>query len=278
MKLFGRKRYKIGLALGSGSARGLAHIGVIKALQEASIPVDMIAGTSIGAVVGACFAKEGNIEAIEKLALKTNLKQLALFINPDFRMLRKGIVQGGKIEELLLSVLGDVEFKDLKIPFASVAADINTGHEVISRDGPVREAVRASISIPAIFVPVVAENRCLVDGGLINPLPVDIVKEMGADFIIAVNVLSYPQRRKSFTIFHRSNEQDIPNIFDTLLRSIFIMEYEIIELKILKADITINPDVSHIGAFEFYKAEEAIKEGYRAAQEYMPEIEQLLGR
>jgi len=277
MKFFTRKTRNIGLALSSGGARGLAHIGVIKALQEESIPVNMVSGTSMGALVGACFAKDGNVDAIEKLARMVNLRFLSEFLDPSFRMLRRGVIQGGKIDKLLYSLLGNTQFKDLKIPLAIVTVDINTGREVVFRKGIVREAVRASIAIPAIFTPLLSEGKCLVDGGLISPLPVNIIREMGAKVIIGVNVLAEPHKMQSHGIF-RDTGADAPNIFEALLRSIYIMEYEIMKLNMQKADIVINPDVRAIRAFEFFKAKEAIKAGYKAAGDGMPKLKRLLGK
>jgi NTE family protein len=265
----------IGLALGSGVARGLAHVGVLKALKEASIPIDMIAGTSMGAIVGACFANDGAISAIETLALKMHWRQLARLLDPKLNFLKKGLVHGKKIEEYLKSLIGDIEFKDLKIPLAVIATDINTGEEVVFREGSVIEAVRASISIPGIFIPVRLRGRCLVDGGLTNPVPVDVLSDMGAKFIIAVNVLAEPQKRNTACVDPSSIPQ-IPNMLNTLLQSLYIMEYEIIKSKIIKADIVINPDVSKMEAFEFHKKQQAILAGYNAARDTLPELRRLL--
>jgi NTE family protein len=273
MGFFRTRPYKIGLALGSGAARGIAHIGVIKALKEAGIPIDMVAGTSMGAMVGACFAREGNVDAIEEMALNINPRHFAHILDPHFSSLRKGIFQGDRIEEMLYSLVGDIEFKDMKIPFAAVAVDIHTGHEIVIKEGSVVDAVRASISLPGIFVPVLLEGGCLVDGGLINPVPINTVRDMGATFIIAVNVLTDPKKRKSLALFKEDRTSTIPNILDTLIQSLLIMEYEIIKMKTLDADIVISPDVSNIEAFEFHKGRQAISQGYSAAKDSLPKLE-----
>jgi len=279
MRFFRRKPPKTGLALGSGAARGLAHIGVLKALRDASTPVDMVAGTSIGAMVGACFAKEGEITAVEELALNTGWRELARLLDPRLGSLRKGLIHGRRIQELLYSLIGDVEFKDLKIPFAAVATDLNTGREVVIRKGSVVEAVRASISMPGIFVPVTLEDRCLVDGGLTNPVPADILHDMGASLIVAVNVLVEPQESKhAASLSKEGGVPGLPNIFNALIQSIYIMEYEITKARTLKADVVITPDVSHIGAFEFHRGEEAILAGYAAARKALPKLHRLAGR
>ena len=196
MKFFDREKPKIGLALGSGAARGLAHIGVLKALKEKNIFVDMIAGSSMGALVGACYAKNGEITDIEEIVLKMDWKQLARLADPNLTLLFKGVIHGKKVKELLKTIIGDVKFKDLKIPLAVVATDVNTGEEIVIKEGSVIEAVRASISIPAIFMPVKLNSRFLIDGGIVNPVPVNVVKDMGATFVIACNVIHKLQGRR----------------------------------------------------------------------------------
>ena len=279
MEFFRRKPPKVGLALGSSAARGFAHIGVLKALKEASIPVDMVAGTSMGAMIGACFAKEGEISAVEEIAINTGWRELARLLDPKLGSLRKGLIRGQRIEEFLYSLIGDAKFRDLKIPFAAIATDVNTGEEVVIREGSVIEAVRASISIPGVFVPVRLEGKCLVDGGLTNPVPADIVRDMGAKFIIAVNVLVEPQKSKRTVSPPKGDEMaEVPNIFNTLIQSIYIMEHEIIKSRMPKADIIISPDVSRIEAFEFYKGEEAILAGYEAARNALPRLRRLVAK
>jgi len=165
---------------------------VLKALKEAEIPIDMVAGSSMGTMAGACFANDGDISAAEKMALRTGWRQVARILDLKLSFLGKGLIRGQKIEALLRSLIGNAEFKDLKIPFAAVATDVNTGKEVVIRKGSVIQAVRASISMPGIFVPATFEGKCLVDGGLPNPVPADVLRDMGAKFVIAVNVLVAP--------------------------------------------------------------------------------------
>lgn len=203
MDLFKKRRPKIGLALGSGAARGLAHIGVLKALKEKNMPIDMIAGSSIGALVGACYARKDEIANLEQIVLNTDWKQLARLADPNLVLLFKGVIHGKKVKELLRSLIGDVEFKDLKIPLAVVATDVSTGEEIIIKEGSVIEAVRASISIPAIFMPVKFRDKFLIDGGIVNPVPVSVVKNMGPTFVIACNVIHKPQRRKPLKFMKR---------------------------------------------------------------------------
>jgi len=176
---------KTGLALGSGSARGWAHIGVIQALAEAGINIDYIAGTSIGSVVGSVFAA-GNLNALEEVAVRLDWKQIAYLF--DVVLPKSGLIDGKKVAGFVRNHLSEINIEELPIPFCAVSTDLNTGEEVVIREGGIIEAVRASISIPGIFTPVRNNGRILVDGGLVNPVPVSVVKEMGADFVIAVDL------------------------------------------------------------------------------------------
>ncbi len=182
-----KKGLKFGLALGSGSARGMAHIGIIQVLEAYHIPIDMIAGTSIGAVVGSVYATGASVEQMKEAALA--MKQRGSFAIFDPTIPRSGLISGNRAEEILNSIaLQDKTFDDLKIPFAAVATDIKTGAKVILNQGSVIKAVRASISIPGIFTPVKYQDYYLVDGGVVDPVPVDVVQKMGADIIIAVSL------------------------------------------------------------------------------------------
>ncbi len=271
MKL--RKR-KIGLALGSGAARGLAHIGVLGVLEREGIPVDMIAGSSAGALVGALYAQGKTASKIQDLAIELGSKRFALLADPTLP--KTGLIKGRKIEEEFKSIIGgDIEFGDLKIPFACVAADIETGEEVVINQGSVLEGVRASISIPVIFTVVRREGRYLVDGGLVNPVPVSILKSMEADFIIAVNVTPDIRERTQ----HRGKEEEElkePNIISVLMQSIYITTYSLVKSSMEGADVIIEPQVAHIGHFDFHRARECILQGSLAAQASIPEIKRKL--
>ncbi|MDD5399280.1 MAG: patatin-like phospholipase family protein [Dehalococcoidia bacterium] len=267
---------KIGLALGSGAALGLAHIGVIKALREADIPIDMIAGTSMGALVGACYAADGQIEDVEELALSTNLRKITHLLDPKFTFIRVGFLTGNRVENFLKPIIGDRNISDCKIPFAAVAADIQSAEQVILSQGSLLKAVRASISIPVVFVPVNYSGRFLVDGGTLNPVPADVVRSMGATFTIAVNVLNNPRERIHLGLTGNKESTRAPGIMNTLLQSFYLMEYEMVRASILKADIMIEPDVRNIEIYEFHRGQEAIAAGYKAAQDVMPEINRML--
>jgi len=176
---------KIGLALGGGSARGWAHIGVIRALNEAGIDINYIAGTSIGSVVGSVFAS-GNIKDLEEVAVRLDWKQIAYLF--DVVLPKSGLIDGKKVAGFVRNHLRKSNIEELPIPFCTVSTDLETGKEIVIRKGDIIEAVRASISIPGIFTPVRNNGIILVDGGLVNPVPVSVVREMGADFVIAVDL------------------------------------------------------------------------------------------
>ena len=186
------KRPKIGLALGGGGPRGLAHIGVLKVIEENGIPIDCVAGASMGALIGAVYAAGVETERLEEIALNMDLKQTALMLAPTIA--RSGLIEGGRVREFIKSFVGDANIEELKIPFAAVATDINTGEEMVIDRGSVAEAVRASISVPGIFTPVRLGERFLVDGGLVNPVPISVVREMGAEAVMAVNVMVSVER------------------------------------------------------------------------------------
>jgi len=182
-----KKGLKFGLALGSGSARGMAHIGVIQALEAYHIPIDMIAGTSIGSVVGSVYATGASVKQMKEAALAMKRSKTISLMVPTLPY--SGLISGNRAEEILNKIaLKDKTFDDLKIPFATVATDIKTGAKVILNQGSVIKAVRASISIPGIFTPVKYQDYYLVDGGLVDPVPADVVEKMGADIIIAVSL------------------------------------------------------------------------------------------
>jgi NTE family protein len=183
---------KIGYALGGGAARGLSHIGVLKVLHEQGISPDIIAGTSVGALIGALYAGGLEPAEIEQLVLGLDWKKLLYLV--DMTLPLTGLLQGKRVVSLLKSILGDATFSQLRCDFACVATDIVSGEQVVLCDGSLIEAVRASISIPGIFTPVAIKGRYLVDGGLINTVPVSVCREMGAKYVIGVNVIPVPTK------------------------------------------------------------------------------------
>jgi NTE family protein len=269
------KKGKVGLVLGGGAARGLAHIGVLEVLDKEGIPVDMIAGTSAGAAVGALYAQGSEGSRISEAAAEMNWRKWTALI--DLALPKNGFIRGRKIKNLLKSIIGDVEFSGLKIPLACVATDINTGAEVVIEQGSVLDGVRASISVPVIFTVVKWKGRYLVDGGLVNPVPVDVVKRMGADFTIAVNVTADVVERIDRRKKGRAKGIKEPNIFDVLMSSLYITTYALVKPSLEAADIVIEPDMPNIGYGDFHQVQECIRRGRLAARSSIPEIKKQLG-
>lgn len=269
------RRKKIGLALGSGSARGLAHIGVLTVLKREGIPIDIIAGTSAGAVIGALYARDKETIQMRNLALGMTWKKLAPLVDPSLPV--TGLLKGKKIRNLIAPIIGrDVKFSDLKIPVACVATDIDTGEEVVIDEGSVLEALRASISIPAIFTVFKWKGRYLVDGGLVNPVPVSVVKRMGADFVIAVNVIPDVEERIHRADKERAERAKEPNIFNIIMQSIYIGTYSLVRSSMEEADIIIEPNVGHVSSGDFLHAQELIQQGELAAQASIHELKKKL--
>jgi len=297
-------RGTVGLALGSGSARGWAHIGVIRALAEAGVTVDYVAGASIGAAVGAVFAS-GDLDAMEDVALGLDWKQVASFY--DAVLPKSGLIDGTKLSSFIRRHVKETRIEELRVPYCAVATDLETGEEVAIREGDIIEAVRASFSIPGILTPVRLNGRILVDGGLVNPVPVNVLREMGADFVIAVDLNhgvvgsrpsrdlaapseALPRDTRVTEIKNRiaqalnsrmarvrvpaldqikrwRSRQPLPSIFDVMTTSISIMGGLVTtaRLKADPPDLLIQPKVGHLRSLEFHRASEAIAEGYREA-------------
>lgn len=267
-------RKKVGLALSGGAARGLAHVGVISILHREGIPIDMIAGTSAGAIMGAVYACHRDVDRMKRHALDPSWKKRAPMIDPSFP--KTGFIKGKKIEKLLESFLdGDIKFKDLQIPFTCVATDIQTGEEIVIDSGSVTRALRATISIPGIFTLIKHEGRYLVDGGLTAPVPVEVVRQMGADFVIAVNVNPDVSGRMVKPDRPPKKEKS-PNIFQVLIQSIYITTYSLAKNNLENADVVIEPDVADISAGEFRRTPELITLGEQAATAAIPEIKTKL--
>jgi NTE family protein len=268
-------RKKVGLALGGGAARGLAHIGVLSALERAGIPIDLIAGTSMGAIVGGLYAAGKDLREIRKAI--AGLGRLQMFSMIDLGLPMSGFIKGKKITDWLRSLIGGIHFEDLKIPFACTATDINSCEEVILNQGPVAEAVRASASIPVIFTPAKWQGRYLVDGVLIDPVPVKVAREMGADLVIAVNVVPYIGDKLQREAATRTlQEAKSPNIFNIMVRMLYIVGFQTTVASLKEADVTIGPEVSHVRSEQFHRLRECMLCGERAAAAAIPQIKSLL--
>ncbi|MGB9860759.1 MAG: patatin-like phospholipase family protein [Candidatus Bipolaricaulaceae bacterium] len=297
---------KVGLALGSGGARGAAHVGVLKVLEREGIKVSAIAGSSIGAMVGGAYAAGIPLSRIEEEWLTTSRTKLLRSFLPTFP--RAGLSSGAGLRRYLREILGDVRIEGLPIPFAAVATDLDTGEAVVLRRGSLVEAIRASTAIPGIFQPVRWEGRLLVDGGMVEPLPVQICRELGADLIIAVDTNPAPkpttlQSRKNMAsvgetlregllnepwvpghlaevvreyVRERPGARPLPGIFEILNQCVAIFLQEILRLKLSlhPPDIYIRPKVKE--EYNYLRAKENIQAGEEAMEEALPVLYSLL--
>ncbi|WP_062753509.1 patatin-like phospholipase family protein [Parageobacillus toebii] len=250
---------KIGLALGSGGARGFAHLGVLKVLEEEKIPISYIAGSSIGALVAALYASDLGLERLYKLAKSFRRNDYI-----DFTIPKMGLIAGKRITEFIRLLTKGKKIEELSIPVAIVATDLQTGQKVVFRRGDVARAVRASISIPGIFVPERVDGRLLVDGGVVDRVPVSVVREMGADIVIAVDVS------------HVKVDGEITSIFDVILQSIDILQDELVRHRQLASDVMIRPHVEQYSSRAFTHAQEIIAIGEQETRKYVPEIRQAI--
>jgi Predicted esterase of the alpha-beta hydrolase superfamily len=252
---------KVGLVLGAGGARGLAHIGVIQVLQEHKIPVDVVTGSSMGALVGALYATGCDMYLLGKLA-----ETLDMSILWDVRLPRLGFIAGKRVQEFVRLLTKGKNFEDLAIPLGIVATDVINRECVVFKEGPVYEAVRASIAFPGVFTPVRKEDRLLVDGGVTERLPIKLARELGATRVIAVDV-TFADARKT----------RVRTALDVVMGSIEILEEQIFRhITLPQVDILVQPHTSHIGTGEFDRAEECIRLGREAALEKIDEIKQAV--
>lgn len=254
-----RKKPKLGLALGSGGARGFAHIGVLKVFDAHGIEFDMLAGSSMGSLIAAVYANGIEPQMMQKLALNLKRKHWLDLTVPNL-----GFISGEKIKQLIRLLTHGKKIEDLAKTLAIVATDIETGERVVFREGPVDQAVRASISIPGIFVPERVGDRLLVDGGVIDRVPITVIREMGADIVVAVDVAQFDTRMK------------VSSIFDVIAQTIDVMEREILRHRMLSADLVIRPDVGHYSSIAYSGIEEIIAEGERTAHEHVERIKELI--
>ena len=293
---------KIGLALGSGSSRGWAHIGVIRALAEQGVVPDIICGTSIGALVGAAHVA-GNLEKLESWICSLSKFETASFfeLNTSF----SGFVNTSRLHSFLNEYVADERalIEDFPLQFGSVATDLESGREVWFTRGSMLEAVWASISLPGLFPAIRHENRWLVDGGLVNPVPVSVCRALGADVVIAVNlngdivgkhfVKARKEKKKNGvaeafsnlvkeyagSLFSFSGDEDEPpGLFDAIAGSVNIAQERITRSRLAgdPPEFLLSPKLSHIGLLEFFRAGEAIEEGKKCVQRMLPEIEHRL--
>lgn len=262
---------KIGLALGGGGARGLAHLGVLKVLKREGIKIDYVSGVSMGSIIGSLFALGLDLEEIEKEILKFNYKVKLLGIIDIDLFSKKSVLKGIKpykfIEKFINS---EANFEDTKIPFSIVVTDLFTGNEVVLNSGNILEAVKASSCVPGLFPPVKIGEKYYIDGGVVNPTPVDKALSMGADVVIAVDL-----------IVKKNIKTDEPTFFSALMRSYDIIRAQAVKFKMNEAGdkvILIKPEIGGIAdSFKFDNMDRFIKAGEEAAERALPEIKERLG-
>lgn len=291
----------VGLVLGSGAAMGMAHIGILKVLEKEKIPIDIVAGSSIGALVGTFWASGMTASDIEALALSFRTKK-SLFRLIDLTVPKFGIFTGRRITKFLANQMGDITFRDLKLPVKVIACDYSRRELVVLDEGPVVSAIRASVSIPGIFEPVKVRGRYLIDGGVLDPVPVDVLTRMGVHKIIAVNTLPSPEdihRR------HQAYAEDLerlareaavrgvvarllfkvrrawwawrdPNILDVIMHTMQSMEYVLAEIGCSHADVVLRPTIPRINWFEFYNVDQLIRRGEEEAEAHLAAIQKLV--
>lgn len=299
-------RPKIGLALGAGAARGWSHIGVLRELEENGVRPDVIAGTSIGAVVGGCYAA-GKLDEVEKFA--RSLTKRRVFAMMDLSFSGASLITGSRLRAALEQELKGILIEDLPIPFAAVATEVGAGHEVWLQRGPLDIAIRASYALPGIFEPVRIGNRYLFDGALVNPVPVTVCRALGADFVIAVNVVADMMYRSSVMPNQSAISDDVepagkeppketsvnpldfasgwgllphserrasdaPNVATAMIDAFNIIQDRILRSRLAgdPPDAVIHARLNNIGMFDFHRAEQLIALGREAAKRALPNI------
>jgi len=296
-----RRKPRIGLALGSGSARGWAHIGAIRALEERGIKPDIVCGTSIGALVGAAYAS-GELERLEKwvtgLAWTTVLKLMDI-------TWRGGLIRGNRLFTLFQTIYGERDISDLPVPYGAIATELHSGREIWLRAGKVLDAVRASCAMPGLFTPVIREGVILVDGGLVNPVPVSMCRALGADLVIAIDlswgklgpyrdkggdrgvevaprdVPGWLERIRSNWVKAKSGQNEdpsIPSIFEVFTTALDITEQRIARSRLSgdPADVLLTPLLPDFATMDFHRAQEAIDEGRASVDRMGPLLQQVI--
>jgi len=296
---------KLGVALGSGASRGWSHVGVVKALLREGIEPDIVCGTSVGAIVGGSYVA-GNLEKLENWVLGSTRTDVLRFF--DIKLTQSGFVDTKRLSWFLHNYVAaeDQRIEDMPKKYAAVSTNLETGREVWFTEGRLADAVRASMALPGLFPPILYEQRWLVDGGLVNPVPVSVCRALGADIVIAVNLSSgiigkskpgtpeatpadsqgvlssIKQQAKEYSnsIFPNHDDRDAtPGLFYAIAKSVNIVQDRITRSRLAgdPADVLLSPQVAHIGMLEFHRAAEAIEEGEACVRKSMPEIRSLMG-
>ncbi|MEO0184565.1 MAG: patatin-like phospholipase family protein [candidate division WOR-3 bacterium] len=265
----------LGLVLGGGAAKGYAHIGVIEFLEELNIKPDIIVGASMGSLIGGFYARGFTAKQMEKIALQIDKKKKKELFR--FQISKKGFINGKNIVKFLKPYLGNTKVEDLPLKYAAVATDIEENTEIVIDRGDLIQAIRSSIAIPVVFTPNKYNGRILIDGGFINPVPVDVAINLGAKRIIAVNVLyrfEYPQIK----IAEQNESGKKYNIKQIFVKTFDLISSRLIEydIKQLKNGVWIDIDTTGIGLSQFEKAREAIERGYIQAKKYKEKLLQFI--
>ena len=285
--------FTVGLALGAGAAKGFAHIGVLEALEEAGVRIDMIAGSSMGAIIGGGYAAGLSVEELSDVALNSNWVDILKLLDPVFPT--RGFIDGAKIKTFLDKLYGEQNIEELPIPFAATTVDILKGDLYVINHGSLASAARASASVPIVFNPMSSGKRVLVDGGMIDPVPIDVVRSMGADYIIAVNVLAFPDSSAQDSGFQYLDGDDLtssrsvwrlpkaneawysagkPNLariaHETVILSMALIADN--QVKLSHPDLLIS---IHTGltAWNFLEAEVAIQKGYQVSHQLLETLQ-----
>jgi NTE family protein len=297
---------RLGLALGSGASRGWSHIGVIKALLREGIEPDIVCGTSVGAIIGGSYVA-GNLEKLEQWVLSSTRTDVLRFF--DIKLSQSGFVDTERLSWFLHNYVAaeDQRIEDMPKKYAAVSTNLDTGREVWFTDGRLADAVRASMALPGLFPAIRHEQRWLVDGGLVNPVPVSVCRALGADIVIAVNLnsgiigksnhetpestptddrgifgsIKQQAREYSNSIFPNHDDRDeAPGLFHAIANSVNIVQDRITRSRLAgdPADVLLSPKLAHIGMLEFHRAAEAIKEGEGCAQSSMADINRFVGK
>ena len=288
------RKPRIGLALGSGSARGWAHIGAIRALEERGVKPDLICGTSIGALVGAVYAS-GQLDQLEDWVTGLAWTQVVRLMDLTWK---GGLIRGHRLFNLFRSTFQDRDISELEVPFGAVATDLSSGREIWLRHGKLLDVVRASIATPGLFTPVVHEGVVLIDGGLVNPVPVSMCRAFGAEIVIAIDLswgklgpyrhmgrdLPAPTSREPSWFGRllgarrgKNDEPPIPSIFEVFNTALDIVEQRVARSRLAgePADVLITPLLPNFGTMEYHRAKEAIAEGRAAVERMAPLIGQI---
>ena len=289
---------RIGLALGGGSARGWAHIGVIRELEKLGIVPDIVCGSSIGALVGGAYASN-KLDPLEQWLRTLDWQETLTYFDFAFH---GGLIEGKKLFDFFLQHLADAEITELPVTFSAVATNLETGKETWLKQGSLLDAIRASIALPGLFTPVYKDENWLIDGSLVNPMPVTLCRAHGADIIIAVDLTSgligrylkqdKEENKPGFEFMAKllsfwetkinngknNNRPETPSVFETMSSALTIVQNELTQsrLAIDPPNIVITPQLAEIGLLEFYRANEAIDAGKAAVQKISEEIKNLV--